>query len=80
MLLPPLDPDKTIFNGGTFLLAAADSSDTSSSEWSRLAGFFGLFVAEVDPEEDDGLFLSLFSVLERLLWPPFPFPVDVFPI
>ena len=46
MLLPPLDPDKTIFNGGTFLLAAADSSDTSSSEWSRLAGFLGLFVAE----------------------------------
>ena len=37
-------------------------------------------MAEVDPEEDDGLFRSLFSVLERLLWPPFPFTVDVFPI
>ena len=65
--------------------AALDEFSLSSfsvSEWSRLCGFLGLFVAEVDPDDDDGLFLSLFSVvveIEEPTEPPLLFPCTPFP-
>ena len=54
-------------------------SSFSLSEWSRLCGFFGLFVAEAEPDDDDGLFLSLLSEAEEPVMLPLPFPVDDFP-
>ena len=93
-LPPVLLEDNTIFRGGTFSPFPADEPDTESdfpevfeelslssfslSEWSWLCGFLGLFVAEVDPEEEDGLFLSFLS--NDPLPPPLPFPDDAFPI
>ena len=38
----------------------------------------GLFVAEADPEEEDGLFLSFLS--DDPPKPPLPFPVDDLPV
>ena len=54
-------------------------SSFSLSEWSRLWGFLGLFVAEVDPDDEDGLFLSFLSDDDKPLAPPLPFPDDALP-
>ena len=54
-------------------------SSFSLSEWSRLCGFLGLFVAEADPDDEEGLFLSLLSEPEEPTMLPLPFPADVFP-
>ena len=57
-------------------------SSFSASEWSRLCGFLGLFVAEADPDDEDGLFLSLFSAAADIMEPVGPprfFPVTTFP-
>ena len=54
-------------------------SSFSVSEWSRLGGFLGLFVAEVDPDDDDGLFLSVFSVVVEIEEPPLLFACAPFP-
>ena len=90
---PVLLDDNTILRGGTFRPLPADEPDTESdfpetfeelslssfslSEWSRLWGFLGLFVADVDPDEEDGLFRSFLS--DDPLPPPLPFPVNALP-
>ena len=85
-LSPP--PEAPLLAGTSDVFPAADDlldtldelslSSFSLSDWSRLWGFLGLFVAEVDPEDDNGLFLSPLS--EEVAGPPLPLPVDVFPI
>ena len=57
-------------------------SSFSASEWSRLWGFLGLFVADADPDDEEGLFLSLLSAAAEIkepTGPPLPFPVTAFP-
>ena len=39
----------------------------------------GLFVAEADPDDEEGLFLSLLSEPDEPAILPLPFPEDVFP-
>ena len=86
---PVLLDDNTILRGGTFRPFPAEEPDTESdfpevfeelslSSFSLSdCGFLGLFVAEVDPEED-GLFLSFLS--NDPLPPPLTFPDDALPI
>ena len=85
---PPTDtPDAT---SGAFpvpedfpaVLDELSLSSFSASEWSRLWGFFGLFVAEADPDEEEGLFLSPLSVAAEIKEPTgplLPFPATTFP-
>ena len=87
---PLLLDDNTILRGGTLRPFPVDEPDTESdfpevfeelslSSFSLSdCGFLGLFVAEVDPEEEDGLFLSFLS--NDPLPPPLTFPDDALPI
>ena len=89
-LSPPPPPDTPEVDSDTFpapelfptTLDELSLSSFSASEWSRLCGFLGLFVAEAAPDDEDGLFLSLFSAAADIIEPVGPprfFPVTALP-